>query len=237
MAGGATTIDVDLKPDPEPAGLFEAIAALKEELDTDVELAKSVSTSLVATDRCVRAHALRTFICVLEIGGVFRHEPVDVVFEVAPRSDPPSPSARRYSWRGGQTSSRRRSRCSGLAAAAMMIASAPAFGGRIAAISASCVARQLSLLRIFPCASINSIVGVPAGLPLPAATVRLRNSTLAGSPLTMEPLTLTLTPVWKVPCGSSTSPIFNPTDHPGVTCSRRCVLTGDLPVGTSEEPG
>jgi hypothetical protein len=33
------TIDVDLKPDPEPAGLFEAIAALKDELDINVELA------------------------------------------------------------------------------------------------------------------------------------------------------------------------------------------------------
>jgi hypothetical protein len=34
-----TTIDVDLKPDPEPAGLFEALAALKTELDLNVELA------------------------------------------------------------------------------------------------------------------------------------------------------------------------------------------------------
>lgn len=34
-----TTIDVDIKPDPEPAGLFEAIAALKDELDLNVELA------------------------------------------------------------------------------------------------------------------------------------------------------------------------------------------------------
>lgn len=48
LTGGATallrgwrdaTIDVDLKPDPEPAGLFEAIAALKDELDLNVELA------------------------------------------------------------------------------------------------------------------------------------------------------------------------------------------------------
>jgi len=48
LTGGATallhgwremTIDVDLKPDPEPAGLFEAIAALKDELDINVELA------------------------------------------------------------------------------------------------------------------------------------------------------------------------------------------------------
>ncbi len=34
-----TTIDIDLKPDPEPAGLFEAIALLKDELDANVELA------------------------------------------------------------------------------------------------------------------------------------------------------------------------------------------------------
>lgn len=35
----ATTIDIDLKPDPEPPGLFEALAALKEELDLNLELA------------------------------------------------------------------------------------------------------------------------------------------------------------------------------------------------------
>jgi hypothetical protein len=48
LTGGATavlhnwramTIDIDLKPDPEPAGLFEAIARLKDELDINVELA------------------------------------------------------------------------------------------------------------------------------------------------------------------------------------------------------
>jgi len=48
LAGGATavlhdwrpmTIDVDIKPDPEPPGLFEALARLKEELDINVELA------------------------------------------------------------------------------------------------------------------------------------------------------------------------------------------------------
>ncbi len=48
FTGGATallhgwrtmTIDVDLKPDPEPAGFFEAIARLKDELDINVELA------------------------------------------------------------------------------------------------------------------------------------------------------------------------------------------------------
>ena len=48
LAGGATvvlhdwrpmTIDVDLKPDPEPRGLFEALAILKDELDINVELA------------------------------------------------------------------------------------------------------------------------------------------------------------------------------------------------------
>ncbi len=48
LAGGATavlhgwrlmTIDVDIKPDPEPAGLFEALAVLKNELDINVELA------------------------------------------------------------------------------------------------------------------------------------------------------------------------------------------------------
>ena len=48
FAGGATallhgwrstTIDVDLKPDPEPPGLFEALAVLKDQLDINVELA------------------------------------------------------------------------------------------------------------------------------------------------------------------------------------------------------
>ncbi len=48
FAGGATailygwrstTIDVDIKPDPEPAGLFESLAILKDELDLNVELA------------------------------------------------------------------------------------------------------------------------------------------------------------------------------------------------------
>lgn len=48
LTGGATallrgwraaTIDVDIKPDPEPPGLFEAIASLKDELDINVELA------------------------------------------------------------------------------------------------------------------------------------------------------------------------------------------------------
>src|SRR5205814_6648970 len=48
LTGGATallygwrlaTIDVDIKANPEPAGLFEAIAALKEELDINIELA------------------------------------------------------------------------------------------------------------------------------------------------------------------------------------------------------
>jgi len=35
----ATTIDVDLKMDPEPRGAFEAISRLKDELDINVELA------------------------------------------------------------------------------------------------------------------------------------------------------------------------------------------------------
>ena len=48
LTGGATaiwygwramTIDVDIKPDPEPAGLFEALAKLKNELDINIELA------------------------------------------------------------------------------------------------------------------------------------------------------------------------------------------------------
>jgi hypothetical protein len=34
-----TTIDIDLKMDPEPEGAFEAIAALKDDLDVNVELA------------------------------------------------------------------------------------------------------------------------------------------------------------------------------------------------------
>jgi len=48
LTGGATallfgwrdmTVDIDLKSDPEPAGFFEAIAELKEELDVNLELA------------------------------------------------------------------------------------------------------------------------------------------------------------------------------------------------------
>lgn len=48
LTGGATavlygwrdmTIDVDIKPDPEPPGLFEALAQLKNELDVNVKLA------------------------------------------------------------------------------------------------------------------------------------------------------------------------------------------------------
>src|ERR1043166_8327683 len=48
FTGGATalllgfrdqTIDIDLKLDPEPRGVFEAIALLKKELDINVELA------------------------------------------------------------------------------------------------------------------------------------------------------------------------------------------------------
>ena len=34
-----STVDIDVKLDPEPAGAFEAIAALKDELDLNVELA------------------------------------------------------------------------------------------------------------------------------------------------------------------------------------------------------
>ncbi len=33
------TINIDFKPDPEPPGLFEALAILKEELDINLELA------------------------------------------------------------------------------------------------------------------------------------------------------------------------------------------------------
>ncbi|MBM4362768.1 MAG: hypothetical protein FJ104_08810 [Deltaproteobacteria bacterium] len=48
LTGGATavlvgwrtsTVDVDLKLDPEPPGIFEAIARLKDELDVNIELA------------------------------------------------------------------------------------------------------------------------------------------------------------------------------------------------------
>ena len=35
----STTVDVDIKLDPEPAGVFEAIAQLKNELDINIELA------------------------------------------------------------------------------------------------------------------------------------------------------------------------------------------------------
>ena len=38
-AGRESTIDVDLKLDPEPAGIFEAIAELKNTLDLNIELA------------------------------------------------------------------------------------------------------------------------------------------------------------------------------------------------------
>jgi len=38
-AGRDSTIDVDLKLDPEPAGIFEAIAELKNSLDLNIELA------------------------------------------------------------------------------------------------------------------------------------------------------------------------------------------------------
>ncbi len=34
----STTVDVDLKLDPEPAGIFEAISRLKNELDVNIEL-------------------------------------------------------------------------------------------------------------------------------------------------------------------------------------------------------
>ncbi len=34
----STTVDVDLKLDPEPAGIFEAIGRLKNELDVNIEL-------------------------------------------------------------------------------------------------------------------------------------------------------------------------------------------------------
>jgi len=34
-----STIDVDLKAEPEPSGFFEAVARLKDELDVNVELA------------------------------------------------------------------------------------------------------------------------------------------------------------------------------------------------------
>ena len=48
LTGGATallhgwrsaTIDVDIKPDPEPPGLFEVLAFLKDEFDLNIELA------------------------------------------------------------------------------------------------------------------------------------------------------------------------------------------------------
>lgn len=48
LTGGATallhgwrpmTVDVDIKADPEPAGFFEAIASLKDELSVNIELA------------------------------------------------------------------------------------------------------------------------------------------------------------------------------------------------------
>ncbi len=35
----ASTVDLDLRLDPEPAGAFEAIAAIKDELDANIELA------------------------------------------------------------------------------------------------------------------------------------------------------------------------------------------------------
>src|SRR5262245_8826144 len=59
FTGGATalllgfrkqTIDIDLKLDPEPAGVFEAIAALKNRLDLNVELAAPDDFIPAATD-------------------------------------------------------------------------------------------------------------------------------------------------------------------------------------------
>jgi len=34
-----TTIDIDIKPDPEPAGLFEVLAEIKNKLDLNIEIA------------------------------------------------------------------------------------------------------------------------------------------------------------------------------------------------------
>src|SRR3989449_8013404 len=45
-----TTIDIDLKLDPEPEGVFEAIAVLKNELNLNVELASPVDFIPAAPD-------------------------------------------------------------------------------------------------------------------------------------------------------------------------------------------
>src|SRR6266481_2742430 len=59
FTGGATalllgfreqTIDIDIKLDPEPEGAFEAIAALKNRLDVNVELASPDDFIPAATD-------------------------------------------------------------------------------------------------------------------------------------------------------------------------------------------
>lgn len=64
LTGGATavllgwrpsTVDVDIKMDPEPAGAFEAIAKLKDELDINVELASPDHFLPVPSDWAARS--------------------------------------------------------------------------------------------------------------------------------------------------------------------------------------
>jgi hypothetical protein len=64
FTGGATavlygwrtsTVDIDLKMDPEPAGAFEAIGALKDELNVNVELAAPDQFIPVLTDWSARS--------------------------------------------------------------------------------------------------------------------------------------------------------------------------------------
>lgn len=67
FTGGATavsfgwrtsTVDVDIKLDPEPSGVFEAIAALKEDLDINVELASPDLFVPVPADWAARSESI-----------------------------------------------------------------------------------------------------------------------------------------------------------------------------------
>jgi hypothetical protein len=48
----STTVDVDLKLDPEPAGIFEAIGEIKADLDVNVELSTRSGRATAGPDRC-----------------------------------------------------------------------------------------------------------------------------------------------------------------------------------------
>lgn len=69
FTGGATalmlglrdqTIDLDIRLDPEPAGVFEAIARLKDQLDLNIELASPLDFIPVADDWKSRSQFIRS---------------------------------------------------------------------------------------------------------------------------------------------------------------------------------